>query len=78
MISQNRDSGLDPAESVAAAPESGRMKMHPEIATQSPIAPDIISVAEIIHQHHERYDGSGYPRGLRGEQICLAPVFSRA
>lgn len=29
------------------------------------------SVAEIIFQHHERLDGSGYPRGLRGEQICL-------
>lgn len=26
-------------------------------------------IAEIIHQHHERFDGSGYPRGLRGEQI---------
>lgn len=26
-------------------------------------------VAEIIRQHHERIDGSGYPRGLRGEEI---------
>lgn len=26
-------------------------------------------VAEIIYQHHERLDGSGYPRGLLGEQI---------
>jgi PAS domain S-box-containing protein len=26
-------------------------------------------VAEIIRQHHERLDGSGYPRGLKGEQI---------
>jgi len=26
-------------------------------------------IAEIIHQHHERLDGSGYPQGLRGEQI---------
>ncbi len=26
-------------------------------------------VADIIHQHHERLDGSGYPRGLKGEQI---------
>lgn len=26
-------------------------------------------VAETIHQHHERLDGSGYPRGLRGEAI---------
>ena len=28
-----------------------------------------IPVAEIIRQHHERMDGSGYPRGLRGDAI---------
>lgn len=28
-------------------------------------------VAEAILQHHERLDGSGYPRGLTGEQILL-------
>jgi putative nucleotidyltransferase with HDIG domain len=28
-------------------------------------------VAEIAHQHHERLDGSGYPQGLKGEEICL-------
>jgi PAS domain S-box-containing protein len=26
-------------------------------------------IAEVIWQHHERLDGSGYPRGLRGDQI---------
>ena len=26
-------------------------------------------VAEIVYQHHERLDGSGYPRGLSGDQI---------
>lgn len=26
-------------------------------------------VAEIIRQHHERMDGSGYPQGLRGDAI---------
>jgi HD-GYP domain-containing protein (c-di-GMP phosphodiesterase class II) len=26
-------------------------------------------VAEMVLQHHERLDGSGYPRGLRGEEI---------
>ena|SRR5579883_1058496 len=25
--------------------------------------------AEIVYSHHEKYDGTGYPRGLRGEQI---------
>ena len=28
-------------------------------------------VAEIVLQHHERLDGSGYPRGLRGDQILI-------
>jgi PAS domain S-box-containing protein len=28
-------------------------------------------VADIIYQSHERYDGSGYPRGLKGEEIML-------
>ena len=28
-------------------------------------------IAEIIHQHHERMDGSGYPLGLRGYEILL-------
>ena len=26
-------------------------------------------VAEIVHAHHERWDGRGYPRGLAGEEI---------
>ena len=28
-------------------------------------------VADIIYQSHERYDGSGYPRGLKGEEILV-------
>lgn len=28
-------------------------------------------VADIAHQHHERMDGSGYPRGLKGDEILL-------
>lgn len=28
-------------------------------------------VADIVLEHHERLDGSGYPRGLKGEQIRL-------
>jgi len=28
-------------------------------------------IAEMVRQHHERLDGSGYPRGLKGEEINL-------
>lgn len=28
-------------------------------------------VVEIVYQHHERMDGSGYPRGLKGEEIMV-------
>lgn len=28
-------------------------------------------VAEIIREHHERMDGSGYPRGLKGDEILM-------
>jgi putative nucleotidyltransferase with HDIG domain len=27
--------------------------------------------AEIVYTHHEKFDGSGYPQGLRGEQIPI-------
>ncbi len=28
-------------------------------------------IAQVALQHHERLDGSGYPRGLKGEEICM-------
>jgi HD-GYP domain-containing protein (c-di-GMP phosphodiesterase class II) len=31
--------------------------------------PFLADAAEIILMHHERYDGGGYPRGLKGEEI---------
>ena len=33
--------------------------------------PFLAEAAEIVYCHHERYDGTGYPRGLRGQEIPL-------
>ena len=41
--------------------------------------PFLHEAAEIVYSHQERYDGSGYPRGLKGDQIPLgARIFAVA
>ncbi|MGR9117566.1 MAG: HD domain-containing phosphohydrolase, partial [Gammaproteobacteria bacterium] len=48
------------------------IKEHPRVGYE--ILKDIHfpwPVAEIARQHHERMDGSGYPQGLKGDDICL-------
>lgn len=41
--------------------------------------PGLNAVAEIVLSHHERFDGTGYPRGLAGENICFgARIFTVA
>ena len=41
--------------------------------------PFLQEAAEIVYSHQERYDGSGYPRGLKGDQIPLgARIFAVA
>ncbi len=49
------------------------MKKHPVFAYEllSPIA-YLRPALDIPYCHHEKWDGTGYPRGLRGEQIPLA------
>lgn len=34
--------------------------------------PHLHEAAEIVYAHQERFDGTGYPRGLRGEEIPIA------
>jgi HD-GYP domain-containing protein (c-di-GMP phosphodiesterase class II) len=31
----------------------------------------ILVIVDIVHQHHERIDGSGYPLGISGDEIFL-------
>jgi response regulator RpfG family c-di-GMP phosphodiesterase len=46
------------------------MEQHVELGYQLVKGiPFLVDAAEIILAHHERYNGSGYPRGLRGERI---------
>lgn len=49
------------------------MKRHPELAYEllSPIQ-YLAPALDIPHYHHEKWDGSGYPVGLKGEEIPLA------
>lgn len=49
------------------------MRMHPVYAYELLSSIDFLRPAlDIPYCHHERWDGSGYPRGLKGEEIPLA------
>jgi putative nucleotidyltransferase with HDIG domain len=51
------------------------MKEHPVIGSKIVgEIDDLKEVAAVIKHHHERYDGTGYPDGLKGEVI---PLFAR-
>lgn len=51
------------------------MRRHSEIGYRIAMStPETASIAEYILYHHERWDGTGYPRGLAGEDI---PLLSR-
>ncbi|MDO8680805.1 MAG: diguanylate cyclase [Acidobacteriota bacterium] len=69
----NRTSALDPGECTAA-------REHPAIAAGwLEQVPALKHLAPIVRHHHERYDGSGYPGGLKGEAIpFLARVLAVA
>jgi len=54
------------------------MKTHPHLGYNVIKAgPGLEPASEIVLAHQERFDGSGYPRGLKGEDICLgARIFA--
>lgn len=54
------------------AEEFARLKVHPTVGAE--IVEQVrfpYPVAPIVRAHHEKWDGSGYPFGLRGEEIPL-------
>ena len=52
--------------------EFAMIKMHPLLGYEILATMDLPwPIAQIVHQHHERMDGSGYPSGLSGDDIIL-------
>ena len=48
------------------------MKRHPEYGAEILAEKDFLrGAAEIVRAHHERFDGKGYPRGLKGTEIPI-------
>lgn len=49
-----------------------KIKLHPEFGSEIITAlSGTENVAQMIIQEHEHFDGSGYPKGLKGDEICL-------
>jgi HD-GYP domain-containing protein (c-di-GMP phosphodiesterase class II) len=53
------------------ADEWREMRTHPEIGARLLAHPEFDDLRAWVHSHHERPDGSGYPRGLAGDAIPL-------
>ena len=48
------------------------MRKHPEFGAEMLREKEFLGMADkIVAAHHERYDGTGYPKGLKGEEIPL-------
>jgi putative nucleotidyltransferase with HDIG domain len=52
--------------------EWSEIKRHPEIGYRIlSCVNEFSEIADYVLQHHERWDGEGYPQGLKGKQISL-------
>ena len=52
--------------------EIQQMRSHPRLASgYVRLIPGFAAATEIIYQHHERWDGKGYPKGLQSDEICI-------
>jgi len=60
--------------------EWDKMKLHPQHGQKIlRNIPFLENAAQVVSQHHEKWDGSGYPYGVRGEDIDLsARIFAVA
>ena len=47
------------------------IRKHPALGEALADEIHLANMGEIIEQHHERIDGSGYPKGLKGEEIRI-------
>jgi len=58
--------------------ERAAVRRHPEFgASLLHRIPFLSGAREIVQSHHEKYDGSGYPKGLKGKSIPLgARIFA--
>ena len=55
--------------------ESMEIQQHPVVGFRlMNVFSDTLDLGDSIYYHHERWDGSGYPKGLKGEEI---PINSR-
>lgn len=51
--------------------EFEKIKYHPRESGRLVRNTFLQGIEDIVIQHHERLDGSGYPQGLKGNEICL-------
>jgi diguanylate cyclase (GGDEF)-like protein len=52
--------------------EWAKVRQHPEVGFKiAQASTELIRISELILNHHERWDGEGYPQGLAGESIPL-------